>query len=74
MDVAKLEDLLREAEGHHGAYEAIAPAHRWSSWYASYISSRMKGNAPERASTDAGLYTSTSPRPSAAQSERMRFG
>ena len=57
MDVAKLEDLLREAEGHHGAYEAIAPAHHWSFWYASYISSRMKGNAPERASTDAGLYT-----------------
>jgi hypothetical protein len=57
MDVAALEDLLREAEEHHGAYDAIAPKHDWSSWYASYISSRGKGNTPERGSTDAGLYT-----------------
>ena len=57
MDVAALEDLLREAEQHHGTYEAIAPKHHWSSWYASYISSRRKGNTPERASADAGLYT-----------------
>src|SRR4051812_17493408 len=54
MDVAKLEDLLRETEEHHGAYEAVAPKHHWSSWYASYISSRLEGNTPERASTDAG--------------------
>jgi hypothetical protein len=57
MDVAALEDLLREAEERHGVYEASAPERHWSSWYASYISSRRNGYAPDRASTDAGLYT-----------------
>ena len=57
MEIAALEDLLREAEEHHGGYEASAPEHHSSAWYAAYISSRRNGHAPERASTDAGLYT-----------------
>ena len=43
MDVAALEDLLREAEERHGVYEAAAPKHHWSSSYASYIRSRRNG-------------------------------
>jgi hypothetical protein len=56
MDVATLTDLLREAEEHHGPYEAAAPAHHWSGWYAAYISAREQGRTPEEASEDAALY------------------
>lgn len=56
MDVATLTDLLREAEEHHGQYEATAPAHHWSVWYAAYISAREQGSTPEQASNDAALY------------------
>jgi hypothetical protein len=57
MDVATLTDLLREAEEHHGPYEATAPKHHWSSWYAAYISAREQGSSPEEASRAAALYT-----------------
>jgi AraC-like DNA-binding protein len=56
MDVATLTDLLREAEEHHGRYEATAPKHHWSGWYAAYISAREQGSTPEQASNDAGLH------------------
>jgi hypothetical protein len=56
MDVATLTDLLREAEEHHGPYEATAPKHHWSGWYAAYISAREQGRAPEEASEDAARY------------------
>ena len=56
MDVATLTGLLREAEEHHGAYEATAPKHHWSGWYAAYISAREQGRTPEEASDDAALY------------------
>lgn len=56
MDVATLADLLREAEEHHGTYEATAPPHHWSGWYAAYIDAREKGSSPEQASEAAGLY------------------
>jgi hypothetical protein len=56
MDVATLTDLLREAEEHHGAYEATAPKHHWSGWYAAYITAREQGRSPEEASNDAALY------------------
>ena len=49
MDVATLTELLREAEEHHGAYEATAPEHHWSGWYAAYIVARQRGRAPEEA-------------------------
>jgi hypothetical protein len=56
MDVATLTDLLREAEEHHGPYEATAPKHHWSGFYAAYICAREEGRSPEEASNDAALY------------------
>jgi hypothetical protein len=56
MDVATLTDLLREAEEHHGRYEATAPKHHWSGWYAAYISAREQGSTPDEATEAAALY------------------
>jgi hypothetical protein len=56
MDVATLTELLREVEEHHGRYEATAPVHHWSGWYAAYISAREQGRTPEQAAADASLY------------------
>ncbi len=53
-DVATLTVLLREAEEHHGPYEATAPKHHWSGWYAAYIVARERGRTPEEAAEDAG--------------------
>ena len=55
-DIASLTDALREAEEHHGAYEATAPKHHWSSWYAAYIVARERGRTPDEAVGDAGAY------------------
>jgi catechol 2,3-dioxygenase-like lactoylglutathione lyase family enzyme len=56
MDVATLTELLREAEKRHGEYEATAPKHHWSGWYAAYIVARERGRAPEEAAKDAALH------------------
>ena len=56
MDVGTLTDLLREAEEHHGPYEAAAPKHHWSGWYAAYIVARQRGRTPEEAAKDAALH------------------
>jgi len=56
MDIATLADLLREAEEHHGAYEASAPKHHWSGFYAAYIVAREKGRTPEEADQEARTY------------------
>jgi hypothetical protein len=56
MDVATLTELLREAEEHHAAYEATAPKHHWSNWYAAYIVAREQGRAPDEAVADAGIH------------------
>jgi len=56
MDVATLADLLREAEQHHGPYEASAPKHHWSGFYAAYIVAREQGRSPEEADQDARAY------------------
>ena len=56
MDVATLTELLREAETRHGEYEATAPKHHWSGWYAAYIMARERGRAPEEAAKDAALH------------------
>ena len=56
FDVATLTELLRETEERHGAYEATAPKHHWSQWYAAYIVARERGRAPEEAANDAALH------------------
>lgn len=55
-DVATLTELLREAEAHHGPYEARAPKHHWSGWYAAYIEARERGSSPDEAAKDAALH------------------
>ncbi len=59
MDVATLTAFLREAEEHHGPYEAAAPPHHWSDWYAAYIAARDQGRTPEDAVADAGQHMET---------------
>jgi catechol 2,3-dioxygenase-like lactoylglutathione lyase family enzyme len=54
-DVATLTELLREAEQRHGEYEASAPKHHWSGWYAGYIVARQRGRTPEEAGNDAAV-------------------
>jgi hypothetical protein len=56
MDVAALTEFLREAEEHHGDYEAKAPKHHWSQWYAAYVVARERGRAPEEAAQDAARH------------------
>ncbi|HZA58637.1 MAG TPA: bleomycin resistance protein [Solirubrobacterales bacterium] len=56
MDVASLTDLLVEAEEHHGRYEASAPKHHWSGFYAAYIVARQEGRSSEEADDDARKY------------------
>jgi len=56
MEVATLTEFLREAENRHGAYEAIAPKHHWSDWYAAYIIARERGKAPDEGIQEAGLH------------------
>jgi hypothetical protein len=56
MDVEKLTDLLREAEEHHGPYEAEAPKHHWSGFYAAYIVAREDGRTPEEADKEARAH------------------
>ena len=53
MNIATLTDLLQEAEEHHGPYEASAPKHHWSGFYAAYIVAREEGRSPEEADQDA---------------------
>jgi catechol 2,3-dioxygenase-like lactoylglutathione lyase family enzyme len=56
LDVPTMTDLLREAEEHHGTYEATAPKHHWSGWYAAYIVARARGKTPEDAAKDAVIH------------------
>ena len=52
-DVATITELPQETEQHHGPYEATAPKHHWSGWYAAYIVARQRGRTPEAAAQDA---------------------
>jgi catechol 2,3-dioxygenase-like lactoylglutathione lyase family enzyme len=54
-DVATMTELLQEAETRHGAYDAGAPKHHWSAWYAAYVVARERGKTPDEAAKDAGL-------------------
>jgi hypothetical protein len=56
VDVATLVPLLREAEEHHGKYEATAPKHHWSEWYAAYLVARERGRTPEEAAEEAAHH------------------
>jgi hypothetical protein len=56
MDIATLTGFLREAEVRHGDYQATAPKHHWSDWYAAYIIARERGRTPEDAIKDAGRH------------------
>lgn len=56
LDVPNLIDLLKETERLHGEYEATAPKHHWSGWYAAYMVARSRGRAPVDAAKDAGQY------------------
>jgi catechol 2,3-dioxygenase-like lactoylglutathione lyase family enzyme len=56
LDVPTLTELLRETEQRHGAYEATAPKHHWSGWYAAYIVARERGRSAEDAAKDAALH------------------
>ena len=55
-DVGTLTELLREAEERHGNYEATAPKHHWSGWYAAYIVAREQGKTPDEAAKGAALH------------------
>jgi catechol 2,3-dioxygenase-like lactoylglutathione lyase family enzyme len=55
-DVASLAELLRETEEHHGPYEKTHGKHRWSDWYAPYLSARQNGQSAEDAATAADAY------------------
>jgi hypothetical protein len=56
VDVAPLADLLREAEHHHGAFEACTPKHSWADWYAPYLGARLDGKTPDEAIDAADRY------------------
>jgi hypothetical protein len=56
IDVERLTELLKEAEEHHGPYEAEAPKHHWSDFYAAYIAARENGRSPEEADRDARAH------------------
>ena len=56
IDVPTLTELLQETEKHHGEYEATAPKHHWSDWYAAYIVARERGRTPEEAAKDGALH------------------
>jgi catechol 2,3-dioxygenase-like lactoylglutathione lyase family enzyme len=55
-DVATLTELLQEAENHHGKYEATAPAHHWSGWYAAFMVARERGKTADDAAKDAAIH------------------
>jgi catechol 2,3-dioxygenase-like lactoylglutathione lyase family enzyme len=58
-DIATLIAFLRVAEEHHGEYQATAPKHRWSNWYAAYIVARQSGRSVEDAAKDGAAHNGT---------------
>ena len=60
VNIATLTVLLREAERHHGEYEARAPKHHWAGCYAAYIDSREHGHTPAEAAGVAALHVERS--------------
>jgi catechol 2,3-dioxygenase-like lactoylglutathione lyase family enzyme len=56
IDIAKLAELLRETEQHHGDFEKTHAKHNWWDWYAPYLGARLNGQTSEEAATAAGKY------------------
>lgn len=56
LDAASLGGFLREAETRHGDYDASAPKHHWSDWYAGYIVARQQGRSEDDAVKDAASH------------------
>jgi hypothetical protein len=56
FDVASLTQFLKEAETRHGDYQATAPKHHWSDWYAAYVVAREQGKTPEEAVKDGAAH------------------
>jgi hypothetical protein len=56
METETLAGLLKEAEEHHGPYEASAPKHHWSGFYAAYVLARQQGRSPAEADAEARSY------------------
>jgi catechol 2,3-dioxygenase-like lactoylglutathione lyase family enzyme len=48
-DVPSMTALMKEAEEHHGPFEASSPKHHWSDFYAAYVVARQNGSTPESA-------------------------
>src|SRR5262245_2984738 len=55
-DVATLAELLRETADRHDRYEKTHAEHRWSDWYAPYLSARENGSSPDEAAAAADRY------------------
>ncbi len=56
MDIEALAALLRETEEHHSKFEAVAPPHDWSDWYAAYMHAREAGSSSDEAAAAANRY------------------
>jgi hypothetical protein len=56
IDVSGAARLLHETSLRHGAFEAVAPPHDWSDWYAAYMDARQRGTTPDEASAIADRY------------------
>jgi catechol 2,3-dioxygenase-like lactoylglutathione lyase family enzyme len=55
-DGATLAELLRETAERHDRYEKTHAEHRWSDWYAPYLSARQNGSSPEEAAAVADRH------------------
>jgi catechol 2,3-dioxygenase-like lactoylglutathione lyase family enzyme len=56
LDLPTLTALFQESEQHHGVYEATAPKHHWSDWYAAFVIARERGKTADQASREAMLH------------------
>jgi catechol 2,3-dioxygenase-like lactoylglutathione lyase family enzyme len=56
LDVSTLTELLKDTAEHHGPYEAKAPKHHWSGWYAPYMIARLRGESQEEAAKEAARH------------------
>jgi catechol 2,3-dioxygenase-like lactoylglutathione lyase family enzyme len=56
INIARLGELLRETEEHHGQYEKTHAKHNWWDWYAPYLNARENGYSLEEAVAIANRY------------------